>query len=116
MIKPLVIKEILVDFYLNNVFYFTVNQFTQLDLRRQIAEQDISGFSMKINPQFWGLFDDEDNIENYVVNIDNNGEVTKWFPKYDLNDDYQFVSVFSETLSAVLGIRSAQKEKEDNKK
>ena len=111
MIKPLIIERILVDVSFNGVYQWTVTQFTLLDIRKQIIEQNIEGYSIKINPQFWSLFDDEDNIENYLVTIDSDGEVDRWFPCYDINEEYDSVSVYSETLSAVIKIRSAQIDK-----
>lgn len=111
MIKPLIIERILVDVSLNGVYQWTVNQFTLLDIRKQIIQQNVEGYSIKINPQFWGLFDNDDDIENYIINIDVNGEVDRWFPCYDINEEYDSVNVYSETLSAVLKIRMAQRDK-----
>ena len=116
MIIPLIVKPILVDLYHNGVFQITVSQFTHLDIRRQICEQNLEGYTLKMNPQFYHLFDKEDEIEDLVVTLKPNGEIDTWFPEYDINAKYQNVGVFSEALSAVLKIRRAQKEKEKDEK
>lgn len=111
MIKPLIIQQILVDLYYQGVYQFTINQFTHLDIRRQICEQNAEGYSLKINPQFYNLFDAEDDIANQVVTITADGEIDTWFPIYDINEEYKNVDVFGETLSAAIKIRHAQKNK-----
>lgn len=113
MIKPLIIEQILIDIYHNGVFQFTVNQFTQLDIRKQIIKGQINGYTMKMNPQYYFLFDNEDNIEEIEIIIHSNGEISDWFPEYKINEEYESVGVFSECLSAVLKIRGAQKQIEN---
>lgn len=113
-IVPLYVDTIYVDIFHNNNFVCSVNEFTELDIRRQICEKSLEGYSMKIAPQFMRLFDEEDNIKDFVVNIDSNGEVDNWFPEYYINDDYPSVPVFGGTLKAVLKIRKAQKDKIGN--
>lgn len=108
MITPLFIDTILVDLFHNGIFQLSANLFTHLDIRRQICEQKLEGYSLKISPPFWSLFDEEDNIENYVVNIDTAGGVDKWFPEYYVNEVYPSVRVFSETLSATIKLRNTQ--------
>jgi hypothetical protein len=100
MIKPLIIEEILVDVSHNGVYQWTVNKFTLIDLRKQIGLNKEEGYSIKINPQYWYLFDKEDDIENLNIAINMDGEVNDWFPCYSINDEYSDVSVFSEILTA----------------
>ena len=114
MIKPLVIKEILVDIFLNEVYQFTVNEFTHFDIRKQICEQELEGYTMKINPKFWNLYDEDEKIMEYVVKIDSNGEINKWFPKYKLNEEYGYVDTFGHDMCVLLKIRRIQKEKTKN--
>jgi hypothetical protein len=116
MIKPLIIDTILVDIFLNEVYQFTVNEFTHLDIRRQICEQSLEGYTMKINPQFWNLYDEDDKIIEHVVKINTDGEIDNWFPKYKLNDDYGYVDTFGQDFSAVLKIRRLQSEKKKDRK
>lgn len=109
MIKPLVIPQILVDIYHNGVYQFTVNEFTQLDIRRQIIEQNLEGYSIKMNPQFYYLFDKDDEIENTVITISSDGQLSDWFSNYKLNDEYNSVGVFNESLSAVLKMHNLRR-------
>lgn len=109
MIKPLVIPQILVDIYNNGVYQFTVNEFTQLDIRRQIIEQKLDGYTIKMNPQFYYLFDKDEEIENTVLSISSEGQLSDWFPSYKLNDEYNSVGVFQESLSAVLKMHNLKR-------
>ena len=115
MIKPLVIDEILLDVHLNGEFQCTVNQFSSLDLRIQITEGNIEGYSLKINPKFFRLFDDDDKIEEVIINISSDGEVDKWFPEYKLSDDYGYITVYGHTLASAIKLRGAKKKQKEKK-
>jgi hypothetical protein len=110
MIKPLVIPQILVDIYHNGVYQFTVNEFTQLDIRRQIVKEKQEGYAIKMNPQFYYLFDKDDEIEDTVITISSDGQLSDWFPSYKLNDEYQLVAVFQESLAAVLKMHKLKRD------
>jgi hypothetical protein len=109
MIKPLIIEEILVDISHNGVYQWTVNKFTLVDLRRQIALNKEEGYSIRINPQYWGLFDEEDDIENLNIIINMDGKVNDWFPCYSINHEYSDVNVFSEILTATVKLNMVGK-------
>lgn len=111
MIKPLILPQILVDIYHNGVYQFSANEFTQLDIRRQISKQNLEGYTIKMNPQFYNLFGEEDEIEDVIITISNDGQLSDWFPHYKLNNEYESVAVFQESLSAVLKMHGLKREK-----
>lgn len=104
MIKPLIIENILVDLYNDGIYQFTVSDFTLLDIRRQISKQQLEGYSIKMNPQFWKLFKVEDEIEMSEYFISKDGVYSDWFPEYYLNEEYPLMVVFNEGLAAILKI------------
>jgi hypothetical protein len=116
MITPLIAPEILLDIYHNKRYLYTVNQFTFIDLRVQIAEKELEGYSAKINPEFWTLFETEDDIANEEVIITKDGWIEDWFSNYSINEDYNDVPVFSDTLIGVCKIRSIQIKREKENK
>lgn len=107
MITPLVIEQIFVDVYFEGECKFSVNQFTLLDLRRQIIQKQLEGYSLKMNPSFYHLFTEEDNIAECEIFIYKNGEVSDWFPEYDINEEYTDISVFNESLAGVIKLNQA---------
>ena len=69
----------------------------------------ISEYSTKIDESFFYLFDEDANISDFTITYNIEGEVSEWFPNYDLNDmDF---SVFSETLEYVINLRKFQLKK-----
>ena len=102
MIKPVVIPNILLDVFYNNEYQFSLNEFSFADLRLQIAKGKIEGYTFKMSPSFWYLFDTEEKIHESVFEILSDGTVSDWFPKYSINEEYDELDVFSETLSAII--------------
>lgn len=115
IIKPMSIEEIVVDIFFNGSFVYSLNQFSMLDLRYQITKNAVEGYTFKMNPQFWRLFHEDDRIEDFVGIIKPNGEISKWFPKYDASEEYDNIAVFGEALAAVIKIRTAQIDREKDK-
>lgn len=110
MIKPLVIENILIDLYHNGVYQFTMSDFTSLDVRRQIVKDKLEGYSVKMNPQFWRLFKDDDEIETSEYFITKDGVYSDWFPEYYLNEDYPSMPVFNEGLAAIIKMNKLKRD------
>lgn len=72
------IPNILLDVYLNGIYQGTINESESMDLQKQIIENQISGYSYKINSDFYHLFDEKLKIEGYEIFIDLSGECIDW--------------------------------------
>jgi hypothetical protein len=105
-------KHILVDVYLNGVYQGTVCELGHLDLRRQVVQHQIEGYSLKINPKFHHLFKKSDEIEDDEMFIGLDGVMSDWFTEYNL-EDYGDVKPFQENIKI---IHKMQKLKNDSKR
>jgi len=88
----------------------TIGATEYMAMRSELTNRGlISEYSTKIDESLFYLFKEDDNISDFTVTYNSEGEVSEWFPNYELNDmDF---SVFSETLEYVLKLRRFQLKK-----
>lgn len=112
IVKPLKIRQIKLNVFIHGNYVCTVDEFECLDIRRQICEQHLEGYSLMIDSKYWDLWDKEVDIRAFIVRLTPDGEFEgNWFPEYKLNDEYGYVGVFSETFAVVKKIRITQMSK-----
>lgn len=103
--------EIKLNLYLEGEIVFEdLNQAEALNIRKQICEQNLSGYYLKVNSPYWYLFDIETNIMDEVAVINTNGEVENWFSAAFKLEGFND-RLYGENLHEAIGIRSAQTKK-----
>ena len=107
---PVETQKIYYDLYKNEYLIFSnISGDQMMELRVQIAEKRLKGYSLKINSNSFNLFDKEVNIENETVMLTDLGGIeNEWFSDRNLNGYPRGCVPESERLAICIKLRGLQ--------